>query len=108
MIVAITHDKIAELANRIVEAVRPNRIILFGSAARGDLGPHSDIDVLVVMPDAVHRGHVTEEIYRQLWGFGVAKDIVVVTEGDLRERCDDPFAVIHQALTEGQKLYRAT
>ncbi len=41
-----------ELVQRIVEAVHPLRIILFGSAARGEMGPNSDLDVLVVMPDA--------------------------------------------------------
>ena len=107
MAVVITEDKIGELARRIAEAVRPNRIILFGSAARGELGPDSDIDVLVIMPDGVHRGHTTEKIYRELWGFGVAKDIVVVTDSDVRERSDDPFMVIRQALAEGREVYRA-
>jgi len=106
--VAITDEKIAALASRIAEAVKPNRIIVFGSAARGKMGPHSDIDALVIMPDGVHRGHTTEEIYRQLWGFGVAKDIVVVTESDVRERGDDPFSVIRQALSEGREVYRAS
>ena len=45
-----------ELVQRIVEAVHPLRIILFGSAARGEMGPNSDLDVLVVMPDGIHRG----------------------------------------------------
>ena len=107
MTVVITQDKIDELARRIAEAVRPNRIVLFGSAARGELRPDSDIDVLVIMPDGVHRGHTTEKIYRELWGFGVAKDVVVVTESDVRERGDDPFMVIRQALAEGREVYRA-
>ena len=88
MTVVITEDKIDELARRIAEAVRPNRIVLFGSAARDELRPDSDIDVLVIMPDGVHRGHTTETIYRELWGFGVAKDVVVVTDSDVRERGD--------------------
>jgi uncharacterized protein len=107
MTVVITEDKIGELARRIAETVMPKRVILFGSAARGELGPDSDIDVLVVMPDGVHRGHTTEKIYRELWGFGVAKDIVVVTDSDVREHGDDPFMVIRQALAEGREVYRA-
>jgi uncharacterized protein len=107
MSTAVTDDKITELSHRIVQAVEPLRIILFGSAARGDLGPHSDIDVLVVMPDGAHRGHTAERIYRQLWGFGLAKDVVVVTARDLDERRDDPFTVIHRALTEGREVYCA-
>ena len=50
--------KIDELVQRIVEEVRPLRIILFGSASRGKIGPDSDIDLLVVMPGGVHRRQV--------------------------------------------------
>ena len=46
---------IDDLVRRIVEVVHPRRIILFGSAARGDMGPDSDIDILVVVPDGTHR-----------------------------------------------------
>ena len=108
MTVAITEEKIAELATRIVDAASPNRVILFGSAARNQLGPDSDLDVLVVMPDGIHRGHTTENIYRKLWGFGIAKDIVVVTESDVRQRADDPFTVVGVALSEGREVFRAS
>jgi predicted nucleotidyltransferase len=51
-----THSKVVdELVRRIVEEVHPLRIILFGSAVRGKVGPNSDIDLLVVMPQGVHR-----------------------------------------------------
>ena len=43
-----------DLVRRIVEVAHPRQIILFGSAARGDMGPQSDIDVLVVVPDGTH------------------------------------------------------
>jgi predicted nucleotidyltransferase len=46
---------IDERVRRIVEAVHPQRIILFGSAARGEMGPNSDLDVLVIMLDGTHR-----------------------------------------------------
>ena len=97
-----------ELVRRIVEAVHPLRIILFGSAARGEMGPDSDLDALVVMPDGSHRGKMTQEIYRHLWGLGFAKDIVVVTESDLLEQADNPSLVIKEALEAGKELYHAT
>ena len=102
-----TEEKLSELARRIAEAVRPERIILFGSAARGEMGPHTDLDVLVVVRDGIHRGHTAEEIYRRLWGFGLAKDIVVVTTSDVERYKDSPFTVIKLALQEGRELYRA-
>ena len=74
---------IDELVRRILEIVRPLRIILFGSAARGEMGPNSDLDVLVIMPNGIHRRKTAQDIYRRMWGFGFAKDIVVVTESDV-------------------------
>lgn len=97
-----------ELVDRIVDAVHPLRIILFGSAARGEMGPHSDIDALIVMPDGSHRGKTTQEIYRHLWGLGFAKDIVVITESDLQQHAENPSLVIKEALEAGRELYHAT
>jgi predicted nucleotidyltransferase len=95
------------LVSRIVEAVQPRRIILFGSAARGQMGPHSDVDLLVVMPDGVHRRHTAQHLYRVLTGLGIAKHIVVVTESDVRQFGDEPSLVIMPALKEGRELYCA-
>src|SRR5438874_2153874 len=99
---------IDELVRRIVEAVHPQRVVLFGSAARGEMGPHSDLDVLVIMPDGTHRRKTAQEIYRRMWGFGFAKDIVVVTESDVREYGTNPYMIIKNALEEGRELYHAT
>lgn len=98
---------IEDLVRRIVEIAHPLRIILFGSAARGEMGPHSDLDVLVVMPDGIHRRKTAQEIYRHLWGFGFAKDILVVTESDIREYGSNPYMIIKSALEEGKELYHA-
>lgn len=96
------------MVERIVEAVQPRRVILFGSAARGQLGPHSDLDLLVVMPDGVHRRQTAQRLYRALAGLGVSKDIVVVTESDVRQFSDEPSLVICPALREGKELYCAS
>lgn len=98
---------IDKLVGGIVEAVHPLQIILFGSAARGQMGPDSDLDVLVVMPDGVHRRQTAQKIYRQLWGLGFAKDIIVVTESDLREYGSNPYMILKNALEEGKELYCA-
>lgn len=57
-----------EIVRRIVEVAQPERIILFGSAARGTMGPHSDVDLLVVKAGEFRRLEVTREIYRNLGG----------------------------------------
>jgi hypothetical protein len=48
------------------------------------MGKDSNLDVLVIMPDGTHRRQTAQAIYRHMWSFGVAKDIVVVTESDLQ------------------------
>ena len=67
------------LIQSVVTSVRPLRIILFGSAARGELGPDSDLDVLVVMPQGTHRRKTAQQLYRQIAGLGMPFDIVVAT-----------------------------
>jgi len=96
-----------ELVRRIVEAVHPLRIILFGSAARGEMGPNSDLDVLVVMPDGVHRRNTIGFLYERLYGLGVAKDIIVATESDLRIHADNIGLIYQTILREGKELYNA-
>ena len=103
----IDSELLNELVARIVKAVEPLRIVVFGSAARGRMGPHSDVDILVVMPEGSHRRRTMHEIYRRLSGIGLSKDVVVVTENDVREYGNNPSLVIYPALREGKELYRA-
>ena len=96
------------LVMKIVDTVQPRRVILFGSAARGQMGPYSDVDLLVVMPDGAHRRRTAQRLHRALAGLGVAKDIVVVTESDVRQFADEPSLVIRPALGEGKEPYHAS
>jgi len=96
-----------ELVKRTVEAVHPLRIILFGSAARDAMGPDSDIDLLVVVPDGVHRRQTAQTIYKCLSGLGFSKDVVVVTQSDILEYGDNPSLVISPAINQGRQLYHA-
>ncbi len=96
-----------DLVQRVVQAVHPRRIILFGTAATGRMGPDSDLDLLVIMPDGVHRRRTAQAIYRSLTGLGMAKDIVVVTESDVREYGGNPSLVLFPALREGTEVYCA-
>lgn len=96
-----------EVVYRIVEAAHPLRIILFGSAARGTMGPNSDLDLLVVMPDGIHRRQTAQRLYRVLGGVGTPKDVVVVTSSDVDRYGQNPSLVIGPALAEGKELYHA-
>ncbi len=96
---------IDELVQRIVELVHPLRIILFGSAARGDLGPNSDLDVLVIMPDDTHRRRTAQLLYRQISGLGVPFDILVATPADLEKHKDNIGLIYRTVLREGKEVY---
>ena len=94
-----------EVTCRIVASVKPQRILLFGSAARKRMSKDSDFDILVVMPDPVHRRHTAQKIYRNLHGTGIAVDIIVATEKDLKEYSERAGTILKSALQEGRVLY---
>ena len=95
-----------QIVQRIVKVARPQKIILFGSAARSEMGPDSDLDILVVT-DCDHRRKTARKIRRQLFGIGVPIDIIVAKPEDL-ERYGDSIGLIYRpALREGKILYAA-
>jgi predicted nucleotidyltransferase len=96
-----------EIIHRIVEVAQPDRIILFGSAARDQMGANSDVDLLVIKSGHFHRGRLTEEIYMNLFGVGQAVDVVVVTPEDVVRYRDSLALVIRPALEEGRLVYAA-
>jgi len=96
-----------EIIARITGAVRPLRIILFGSAAREEMSRNSDLDLLIVMPEGIHRRQTSRRIFQALRGIGVSKDIIVVTEQDVTEHGNNPSLVLKPALEEGRELYAA-
>jgi uncharacterized protein len=100
-------DVLAEIVRRIVRVAAPERIVMFGSAARGEAGPDSDLDLLVIKPGDYHRGRLTEEIYVSPIGAGQAVDVVVVTPEDVERYRDALGLVIGPALREGRVIYAA-
>jgi len=99
------NDTFQEIIRRVVEVAHPDKVILFGSAARGETGYDSDIDLLVVASEPVHRGRLTEKIYMNLIGLGQAVDVVVVTQADVEKYRNNDYLVIAPALREGRVLY---
>ncbi|MFB0515098.1 MAG: nucleotidyltransferase domain-containing protein [Candidatus Neomarinimicrobiota bacterium] len=96
---------IEELVQKIVKAVNPQRIILFGSAARGEFGSASDIDLLVVMPEGTHRRRTAQKLYRQIQGIEASFDILVATTGDIQRHKDNIGLIYRTVLKEGKELY---
>ncbi len=100
-------DLLAEVVRRVVEAASPDRIILFGSAARGEAGPHSDVDLLVVKAGVTHRRRLAQRIYSRLLGLEVPVDVLVVTPDDIETFRDKVGTIIGPALREGREIYVA-
>ena len=96
---------IVEMVRRIVERFHPERIILFGSHARGTAGPHSDVDLLVVMQPQGSKRRRAVEIHGLLAGMDVPKDIIVVTPEEFEAYRDAPGTVIRTAWQEGKTLH---
>jgi uncharacterized protein len=97
-------ENIRLMVNRIKRQFKPERIILFGSHARGEATPDSDIDLLVVMPTKDRIG--TEiSIRKALYGIRVPKDIIVTTPEDFHWRKDTVGTIEYPAVLEGKLLY---
>lgn len=96
-----------EVVRRIVTAVNPLRIVLFGSGARGDMRAGSDIDILVVVPNGLRRRRIALDLYPVLTGVGIGVDIVVATPDDLERYANLPGLVYREAIKEGKVLYAA-
>ncbi len=106
----MTRDQaIAEITRRLVEHYHPDRIYLFGSAARGEAGPDSDLDFCVVVPDDAPDALLRSgEIYRLLRGMGYPKDVVPWRRGDFDARAEHVPASLPAAIVrEGKLLYDA-
>lgn len=96
---------ITVMMDRIVRDCHPLKIILFGSHARGEAGPESDIDLLVVLPEVSNKRHAAVAIRRALTDLPVPKDIVVTTPEEIARRGDLIGTVLRHALCEGKVLY---
>jgi predicted nucleotidyltransferase len=98
---------ISEMLERILAVVQPRKVVLFGSASRGEMRANSDIDLLVIVPTGMHRRRTAQKIYLNMIGAGFAADIVVVTEDDVELYKDRNGMIIMPALADGRVLYAA-
>ncbi len=96
----------SRVADRIVERCDASRIVLYGSVARGDDGPDSDIDLLVVMPVVGRRHDTSVRVLNELRDLPVPIDITVVDPEHLDEEASVP-GVVRAAMREGRVLVAA-
>lgn len=102
----LDQETLDDIVERVVEVAEPEKIVLFGSAARGEMDRHSDVDLLVIR-DCANRRDLSVRIRRKLYGVRAAVDVVVVTPDDVERYKDSHALVIKPALREGKVVYEA-
>jgi predicted nucleotidyltransferase len=97
---------LSEVVRRLSEVYHPLRIYLFGSAARGDAGPDSDYDIMVVVPDDASADlRRSRRGYRAIRGIGVPRDIFVSTSRDFQMQLHLKASFPSTVVREGKLLY---
>ena len=97
--------EIKNIASQIIEKYKPDRIILFGSAARGELNPHSDVDLLIIKEDTPFYGADRIRELSRIIDRNVAVDFLVYRPEEFENRLEkgDPF--LKAIVEEGRVLY---
>jgi len=99
---------LAEVVRCLVNAYQPERIYLFGSVARGEAGPHSDYDLMVIVPDDAPPERLRSRLaYRVLRGTGTAADVVVWPRSGFERRARVAASLPATVSREGMLLYAA-
>ncbi|MBE9196305.1 nucleotidyltransferase domain-containing protein [Synechocystis sp. LEGE 06083] len=106
MLKPITNELLDQITVRLVEALKPEKIILFGSYAYGEPNEDSDIDLLIIVSDSDEpRYRRSRQAHRVLRGIGVPKDILVMTRAEVDRKAQVTTSLVNQALLEGKVLY---
>jgi len=103
--VQIGETKLQEMVRRIVEAIDPDTIVLFGTRARGEAGMDSDYDLLVIAPSTDRGLDRHRALYRAVGAVGVSKDLLWYTPQEADEWREVRSAFVTTALREGRVVY---
>ena len=104
----VSENDLRQATERLVKQFRPERVILFGSQARGSADTHSDVDLLVVCrvdPERPRRRALMVAMDRALAGLGFASDVIVLTPEEFERDRHIPGTVARPAWQEGRVLY---
>jgi len=96
---------LSEIVRRLVKAIDPDKIILFGSRAQGDFRGQSDVDLLIVKETSKPKHRRAGEAYRALSGIGVPKDILWYTPEEVEEWSEVKYHVTTRGIREGRVLH---
>lgn len=101
-----TPDRVLEeMTRRIVDRFQPEKVVLFGSRARGDSRPDSDYDLLVVLKSCPSRRRMAVDLRSELADVPAGKDILVAESAEVEADSSHCPIIVRSALREGQILY---
>ena len=103
----ITNEMLQEIIDRIVDVANPERIIMFGSSAREEMNPNSDVDLLVIKDGNFDYYHLLGEIYMNLFGVGIGVDVILATAEQVEKYKNINYLIIAPAIREGKEVYHA-
>jgi predicted nucleotidyltransferase len=98
-------NSLSEIIERIAEEADPDRIILFGSRAKGKNKSGSDYDICVLKKGIKHKRKFAQKIYRKLFGVGASVDIIVETPEKFNELKDKWFLIYSEIAKFGRVVY---
>lgn len=101
----IEEKKILEIVNRIAKGYDPDKIILFGSYAKGTSDENSDLDLFVLKDTDLSKAKRVVQVRKLLYGAMIPMDLVVFTPEEVNESKDNKFSFVHEILNTGQVLY---
>lgn len=102
---SLNRDVTRDIVRRIVDTAHPEKVILFGSQARGDAGPNSDFDVLVIQQSDEPRYRRSIPLYVALADLHVEVEVMVYTPAEIEEWREVPQAFVTTAVREGTTIY---
>lgn len=103
----ISENTIQQAVERLVAASNPNKVILFGSYARGDATEDSDLDLMVIEQEVQNSGEEMIRLHRAVGDVGVGVDVLVYSDKEASRRSQVPGTLLYWVFKEGRVLYDA-
>lgn len=98
-------DVINQIISKILEVIKPDKIILFGSQARGTADSDSDYDVLIIKNEIPDYFNSLKQIYRKMLEIDARVDIVLKSSEDVEKSKQKIVSITKEALKEGIVIY---
>ena len=101
----ISEDSLRQTVSRIANFIDAQKIILFGSYARGEATQNSDVDLLIIANSQLPRFKRSRVLYKNLIPYPFSMDLVVYTPEEIEKDKKSPLSFVSTVLKEGKIVY---